>query len=165
MLSASDAAILETLSDSPAVGPLIVAARDLTDFATRAIVRGEVVETASPQFARYLVRMLSGSEAEIFMAIFCDAAGGFLASEVMGMGSESAIDIPIRPLIARTFELGARGLILAHNHPSGIAAPSTQDRQETARIRDLCSSLSIELIDHLIVARGRVFSMARGRLA
>jgi DNA repair protein RadC len=164
LLSAPEAAILEALIDEPRIGALIVAARNFTDFAIKAILRGERVDPDSPQMRRYLALTLGGADAEIFLVVFCDGEGGFLASEIMGLGSEDRLDFPVRPIVSRAFDLGARGIMLAHNHPSGLAAPSEADRQETARMRSLCRPLGIEVLDHLIVARGQVFSMARERM-
>lgn len=78
------------------------------------------------------------------------------------MGRENATNFPTRTLIARALETGSRGIILAHNHPSCLAAPSEQDCEATDHLQALSAQLGIELMDHLIVAGNKVFSMARG---
>lgn len=150
------------LKDSPELAGHLIAARDFADFAARSIIVGERVDLRSPQLARYLIATIGAQPTETVLAIYLDREDGYLCDEVLAMGSESAAEFPARLLIARALETGARGIVLAHNHPSGLASPSDQDRQVTDHIRGLTASLGIALIDHLIVARGRIFSMARG---
>lgn len=162
LLSAPATAILEALHDRPALGAFLVAARDFADFAARAIVVGEPVDPCSAQMRRYLTATIGMRQTETVVAIYLDAADAFLASELLSMGSENTTNFPTRTLIARALETGARGIVLAHNHPSGLATPSEQDREATDHLRALSAHLGIELIDHLIVTGNQVFSMARG---
>ena len=164
LLSVPARAILETLHDSPALGAYIVAARDLADFAARAVTVGERIDPRSSQMRSYLTTTIGTRPTETVLAVYVDDDGIFLASEVLAMGSEGAAAFPTRLLIGRALELGSHGILLAHNHPSGNASPSEQDREATDHIRALAASLGIELIDHLIVARNRIYSMARGTL-
>lgn len=161
-MSAPATAILETLHDRPALGAFLVAAREFADFAARAIVVGEPVDPCSAQMRRYLTATIGMRETETVVAIYLDAADAFLASELLSMGSENTTNFPTRTLIARALETGARGIVLAHNHPSGLATPSEQDREATDHLRALSAQLGIELVDHLIVTGNQVFSMAGG---
>lgn len=120
----------------------------------------ERLDTQSPPFVRYLAATLGAEEREILLAVFLDADGGYLADERMGAGDISSLEVRLRPLASRAFELGAYGLLLAHNHPSGDANPSETDRQATERMADILSLLEVRLIDHLIVCSGSVFSIA-----
>lgn len=113
---------------------------------------------------RYLTSSIGTRPTETVLAVYLDTEGAFLTSEVLAMGSEDFATFPTRLLIARALEIGSRGILLAHNHPSGRAAPSKQDREATDHIRALAASLGIELVDHLIVARNEIYSMARGAL-
>ena len=61
----------------------------------------------------------------------------------------------------RAIELLATRLVLVHNHPSGTAEPSAQDKQLTERIAAAASLFDIQLLDHLIIARGGNFSFRR----
>ena len=68
----------------------------------------------------------------------------------------------LRELFARGLSLGADGMIMAHNHPSGDCRPSSCDIEATLRIAELGKSLEIELIDHLIFTQKSVYSMRWG---
>jgi len=69
-----------------------------------------------------------------------------------------------REVVKRALERRAAALILAHNHPSGIAEPSQADELITRRLRDALSLVDIRVIDHLIVGDGICVSLAeRGR--
>ncbi|WP_279351919.1 JAB domain-containing protein [Erythrobacter litoralis] len=144
------------------MGDYLIAAREFSDFASRATLVGEPIVIRSNQFRRYLASTIGSRPTETVLAIFLDEANGFLATEILAMGSESAAEFPVRLLIARALEVGARGMVLAHNHPSGSAMPSEQDHVATEHIRGVTASLGINLLDHVIVARGQIFSMAKG---
>ena len=58
--------------------------------------------------------------------------------------------------------MGARGLIVAHNHPSGDCRPSRSDILATHRLKEVAIALDIELIDHLILTENAVYSMRAG---
>jgi DNA repair protein RadC len=69
-----------------------------------------------------------------------------------GTGDAEKIDLPIRQIVRDALALGARALLLAHNHPSGDPTPSRADKLATRRLADAAGSLEIRLLDHLIFA-------------
>lgn len=162
-MAAPEAAIHDALSDSIPTARMIVAARDLFDFAARLSLPGELVDPYSSQTIRFLQLVLAGRENEAMHAIYLDADGGYLGDEKIGSGVDDRVGLSLRLLIGRLLEVGARGLVLAHNHPSGDTRPSQADRAATSQLSRLTEPLGIALIDHLIVAGQQVFSMARGR--
>ncbi len=151
------------MQDNEALGRLIVAARKLTDFVARADLTGEPITPRSPALFRHLFSVLGARDNEVVLAMFLDREGRFLAEELLGIGSSDQVEVALRPLIARALELAARQMILAHNHPSGDVRPSDADQIATDRLRGLAASLEIELVDHLIVTRAAIHSMATGR--
>lgn len=124
----------------------------------------ERLDPESQPFVRYLAATLGFEPCEVLLAVFLDADGRYLADERMGAGDISSLEVRLRPLASRAFELGAQSLVLAHNHPSGDPNPSEADRRATERISDILSVLEVRLIDHLVVCRGGVFSIARDAL-
>ncbi len=72
---------------------------------------------------------------------------------------DSAVVYP-RDVVAKALEVGASSVIVAHNHPSGCAQPSRADRQITQRLRMALATVDINLLDHIIIGRGRAHSMA-----
>jgi DNA repair protein RadC len=73
-------------------------------------------------------------------------------------GSASAVLSPTRKIIADVAELGTRGLLLAHNHPSGDPTPSDSDLRVTKRLASACEALDVSIVDHLIYGQGDWFS-------
>jgi DNA repair protein RadC len=69
-------------------------------------------------------------------------------------GDADMIDLPVREIVSEALTLGARGMILAHNHPSGDPTPSRADLMATRRLAEAARSLEIRLLDHLIFAGG-----------
>jgi DNA repair protein RadC len=65
-----------------------------------------------------------------------------------------------RTLLEMAFRNHASNVVLVHNHPSGVAAPSKEDLSKTLELSALFRSVSINLIDHIIVANDDFFSMA-----
>jgi DNA repair protein RadC len=67
-------------------------------------------------------------------------------------GGADAADLPIRQIVAEALRLGASGLIIAHNHPSGDASPSEADLSATRRLAETAAAVGLRLHDHLIFA-------------
>lgn len=139
----------------------IRAARLLVLEAAREDIARRAVSPRDPALHGYLRHLLGGRSHEALHAVFLDAEHGYIADECLAPGTSNAVVASIRHLVARSFDLGARGLILAHNHPSGSALPSEEDITTTARIGSLAASLDLTLIDHLIVTQGQVFSFRK----
>lgn len=68
------------------------------------------------------------------------------------LGQEASVMAPTKKIVGDAIELGTKGLILAHNHPSGDATPSRMDLNFTKRVALLCQHLDVTLLDHLIFA-------------
>ncbi|KPF64699.1 DNA repair protein [Porphyrobacter sp. AAP60] len=94
--------------------------------------------------------------------IFVDGGRSFLGDSGIGMGSIGALSLRMREVFGEALRLGARGMILAHNHPSGDCRPSSSDIAATRRLAEVAGALDIELIDHLIFTTDAVYSMRAG---
>lgn len=93
------------------------------------------------------------------MVLFFTGEGLFLAEDFYRGGQRRSAAIPLRRTVRRAFELDARKLVVAHNHPSGTAVPSDADVAATAHVRSVAQALEIGLEDHCIVAGQTVVSM------
>ena len=140
----------------------IFGARRLVEAALGEELVGAPVDGTDPALHRFLRARIGGAEEERLHAIFADRACGYLADEPVVMGSASRIETRVRPLVERALALGATGILLAHNHPSGRCRPSAADVSGTRRLAQIAEALELTLIDHLIVTRTRVFSMRLG---
>lgn len=73
-------------------------------------------------------------------------------------GADSA-DLPIRVIIADAARHGSKGLILAHNHPSGDPSPSASDKRITRRLAQVGEAMDVTILDHLVLAGSECRSM------
>jgi DNA repair protein RadC len=114
----------------------------------------------------YLRSVVVGSQGchERCHVVFVDAARRQLGDASVGLGSFNALSLRMRELFAEALRLDARGLILAHNHPSGDCRPSSCDIAATNRLAEVARALDIALIDHLIFTKESVYSMRAGGL-
>ncbi len=157
--AAPEALLLQALADAPDIAAAIILGRSLKDISAREQLTGAAFNIRDPAFHRFLVSDCNHPTEERCYSLYLDAAGRFLNIELVGTGSVSTIQVAFRPLFARTIELGAAGLVIVHNHPSGTAEPSHDDIAATRQIAQLASALAIRLVDHLIVGGTRVYSM------
>lgn len=160
-LAASRESLGETLASHKELADTIAAARELSDYGSLNALEGQIVDTVSPPFLAFLQRTLGHAEDERLLGVFLDKAGHFIAAEGLATGLRADVEIALRPLIGRILELGARGLILAHNHPSGSLEPSAFDRAATRRLAVVLQAIDCVLSDHLIVTAQGCYSMAR----
>jgi DNA repair protein RadC len=100
-----------------------------------------------------LAPILKDREIECFVIVHL---GGDLENLQFTCHHGSATDVlsPTRKIIADAAELGTRGLLLAHNHPSGLLTPSDGDLRTTRRLASACEALDVTLVDHLIYGNG-----------
>lgn len=116
------------------------------------------------RFRYWLWSQFFGLPDEHLLVIFGGTEGEFIASEWLEEGADSWVSPSAQKLIARAVSLGAKHLVLAHNHPSGCANASRQDILATIRLATLCQPLDIKIVDHFIVTRDAVTSCADGGL-
>jgi DNA repair protein RadC len=108
----------------------------------------------------YLALSLQHQPREVFAVIFLDARNRLLAAEDLFQGTLSQTAVYPREVARRALECNAAAVILAHNHPSGVAEPSPADRQLTETLQRTLRCLDIPVLDHVIVAGGQRFSFA-----
>ena len=88
-----------------------------------------------------------------------------IAFEELFRGTINGASVYPREVVRRSLELNAAALIVAHNHPSGSAEPSSADLALTRRLRDALRLVDIRLLDHVVVGQGQAVSLAdRGLL-
>ena len=117
-----------------------------------------------PSVARYLCDLFRdhGLGREHFYAIFLDAERRYLGDRFLRGEGVAALQLRAREILAEGLLLEARGLIIAHNHPSGICRPSDGDLRATKKLSEIACALDIELMDHLIITRDCVYSIRAG---
>ncbi len=108
----------------------------------------------------YLRLLLGGRTQEVFMVIFLDAQHRVLASEELFQGTLTQTSVYPREVVKRALHHNAAAVILAHNHPSGIAEPSQSDRLLTDALKQALALVDVRVLDHFIVAGTACLSFA-----
>lgn len=121
--------------------------------------RDEKRLTTSADFGRFLLPYFYGARDEMVYLLLLDAAGKVLNCKLIGHGSVNSANVPMRRVVQEALTANASGVVLAHNHPSGVALPSKEDADLTARLRDTLDALQILLLDHIVVADDDFVSM------
>ncbi|MDB5672568.1 MAG: hypothetical protein JWO25_3527 [Alphaproteobacteria bacterium] len=101
----------------------------------------------------YLMLDQGRSRYEQFRVLFLDSHNGLIKDEIVSRGSILEAPVYPREIMRRALQLGASGLILVHNHPSGDPYPSRGDVEATASTILAARLLEIEVHDHIILAR------------
>ncbi|MCL9776406.1 RadC family protein [Vibrio methylphosphonaticus] len=123
------------------------------------IERGDALQSAE-HTKHYLTSMLRDRQREAFYVLFLDNQHRVIADEVMFEGTINAASVYPREVVKRALTHNAAAVILAHNHPSGIAEPSQADRRITRRLSDALGLVDIRVLDHFVVGEGEVVSFA-----
>jgi DNA repair protein RadC len=109
---------------------------------------------------QFLLAQLRQEVREVFAVMYLDNQHQLIRYEPLFYGTIDGAAVYPREIARRALELHAAALIVAHNHPSGIAEPSDADIRITRRIRDALALLDMRLLDHCVVAGPEVISLA-----
>ncbi|NOH96114.1 DNA repair protein RadC [Vibrio sp. 99-70-13A1] len=121
--------------------------------------RGDAL--TSPSHTKlYLSSVLRDRQREAFYILFLDTQNRVIKDEVLFEGTIDAASVYPREVVKRALYHNAASLILAHNHPSGVAEPSNADRRITRRLSDALGLVDIQILDHFVVGDGEVVSFA-----
>lgn len=116
---------------------------------------------SSPQHTKlYLSCRLRDRQREAFYILFLDNQHRVICSEILFEGTIDSASVYPREVVKRALHHNAAALILAHNHPSGVAEPSQSDRRITRRLAQALELVDIRILDHFVVGDGDVISFA-----
>ena len=110
---------------------------------------------------RFLVPYFYGRRNETVFLLCLDAKCKLLACHEIGEGSVNSAGVPVRRIVETALAANATTVVLAHNHPSGLALPSAEDVQTTQRLAAALNTVEIVLADHIIVADEDFVSLAQ----
>jgi DNA repair protein RadC len=117
-----------------------------------------VISRPEDAFSRFGPR-LDGLAQEELHGLFLNRRNAVLAYHVLTRGNDSHTIVDPRQVFRTAILLGASGVLVAHNHPSGDPSPSVADVEVTSRLQNAGRLLGVELLDHLVVAGGRCRSL------
>lgn len=121
--------------------------------------KGTVMD--NPQVVRdFLCTQLRGEPHEVFGCLFLDSKYRVIAYENQFYGSINESTVYPRQIIKRCLHFNAAAIIFTHNHPSGIAEPSHNDKMLTKELKNALAYVDVKVLDHLIIGDGEPFSMA-----
>lgn len=114
---------------------------------------------SSNDLGRFLVPRFMDERDELALLLCLDSRKSLICCRVLNRGVVNAVDITVRRLVELALKNKAASLVLAHNHPEGIALPSRGDEAFTRKAGEALRLMGMELVDHIIVAGDRYFSM------
>lgn len=109
---------------------------------------------------RYLAMQLARLPHEVFACVFLDNRHRVIAFEEMFRGTIDGASVYPREVVKAALHYNAAAVVFAHNHPSGVAEPSSADRSITKRLTDALSLVDIRVLDHFILAHDQYTSFA-----
>ena len=156
---APDWQLRSALRDYPTEANLLISARRLILAANREHIRGTIVDPYDRSLLEYLKRRLCGGLGERLLVIYCDHKQRYILDEDVGRARNGSIRFDMGHLFQRALTVGAKSLVLAHNHPSGHCIPSDQDLTATTRLVRVAGESGLRIVDHIIVTREQAYSM------
>ncbi len=131
---------------------------------SEAVTVGEAIRSPSDTetFLQAKMRHLGH---ELFCCLYLDNRHRVLRFDEMFRGTIDGTSVYPREVVKEALRINAAAVILAHNHPSGVAEPSQADERITRRLKSALELVDIRLLDHLIIGDGKATSLAaRGLL-
>lgn len=147
---------LRELSGVPGIGPAKAAQLKASFELSRRALAQEMTATdnfSSPALVRrWLKLQLSTRPHEVFLALWLNAQNRLIAADELFVGTLSQTSVYPREVVKAGLAHNAAAVILAHNHPSGVAEPSAADELLTRSLQASLALVDIRLLDHFIVA-------------
>ena len=130
----------------------------------RRVRRGAAI--SNPRHTREYLRLhLAPRDHEVFAILFLDNRHRVIEFVPLFRGTIDGASVYPREVVKEALARNAAAVILAHNHPSGVAEPSQADELITTRIRDALALVDVRVLDHLVVTGNDIVSFAeRGLL-
>ena len=152
------AASIKELARLPGIGPAKAAQLAATLELARRALAGSIKAKdamASPREVRDWLRLSLGNlQHEVFVALWLDAQNRLIISEELFRGTLTQTSVYPREVVKRALMHNAGAVILAHNHPSGLAEPSRADEVLTSSLKQALALIDVKLLDHFIVTGG-----------
>jgi len=116
--------------------------------------------TSSSSVFELMQPVIGELQHEEFWIVYVNNSNKVIQKNQLSKGGITGTLVDVRLVLKNALEVGATGLILAHNHPSGTLKPSEADKQITQKLKSAAQSLDIKVLDHLIITEKAYFSFA-----
>ena len=116
--------------------------------------------TTTARLSEYLLPRFFGERDEVVWLLCLDAQLRPLDCRLLFRGSVNTTGVSVRKIVQVALGCNATSVVMAHNHPSGLALPSLEDEQTTQSVRQALAAVGIPLADHIIVADGQYYSFS-----
>jgi DNA repair protein RadC len=123
------------------------------------LITGDIMRSPT-DVGNFLKIKLAHEPEEWFAVMFLTNQHQLICFERLFRGTISSSSVHIRVIARKALECKAAALVLAHNHPSGVAEPSIADKRITSQIKDALKVFDIDVLDHFIVTTDSVCSFA-----
>lgn len=120
----------------------------------------ETILNSTERAGEYLLERFRGEKNEVIYQLCLDRKGKLLACRKLNEGGADSSELNVRRLVENALLVSASAVVLSHNHPSGIALPSSEDYITTDRVQAALKMVGVRLVDHIIVADDDYVSMA-----
>lgn len=153
---------------TPGLGPAkwakLQAGKELVRRSLQNELRSRDVLKSPAAVQSFLKLWLRNRAQEIFAVLFLDTCNRLICAEEIFQGTLNQTAVYPREICKRVLELNSSAIILAHNHPSGLAAPSTADENVTQILRTSLALIDVVVLDHIIIAGNTFFSFSEAGL-
>ncbi len=124
----------------------------------------ELLNSLTPQdTGDYILSKFYGLESERFGVAFINQMGRIADFKFIGNGDIAQIGVSVREIVKYVMEFDASCIVIAHNHPTGFALPSSTDIETTKNLCDILSRINVRLLDHIIISNNDYVSLANSR--
>jgi len=123
-----------------------------------------IILNSAERANEYFQKLFFGETEEVLYEACLDKKGKLLRCFRVNRGGADSVGLNMRHIVENAIKTSASSIILAHNHPSGIALPSQDDNATTLAAYDALRTVGVELIDHLIIADGDCVSLRENGL-
>ncbi|MGM0481922.1 MAG: RadC family protein [Pseudomonadota bacterium] len=159
----------QQLMASPGIGPARVTQLQVVLELSRRYLQWQLKRqdgfTEPAMVKDYLTTQLRHQAREVFVILLLDSQHRLLRYQELFQGTINAAPVYPREVLKMVMQHNAAAVILAHNHPSGVAEPSQADQRVTERLKKALSLIDVALLDHFVIGSGAPVSFAeRGLL-
>ncbi|MBI3312641.1 MAG: DNA repair protein RadC [Candidatus Omnitrophica bacterium] len=137
---------------------ILLAASEIAKRQLKSEMIGKNVIRDPRSVLNYLTFSLRDHKREIFKVLFLDKGNRMICEKDLFEGTIDEAAVHPREVVKAALENHATAIILVHNHPSGRAEPSPEDREITRRLQAACATISVRILDHIIIGDNQHFS-------